>query len=227
MNCVKGIAFALFGTGLVASSLCYAQSSTRTYAYDALGRLTAVTVSGGQNNGEAHSICYDSAGNRTQYGSTSNGVLAACAGSALPPPPPPPPLPPPPPPPSSSGLLSINDAQANEGGALVFTVSLSAAQSTTVSVSYATAVGTAGTTDFTAVSGVLQFSAGQTSKMVSVATINNTIVEATETLSLNLSNATGPASISDVQGIGTIFDDDISGGGEPPPDGANCGEFLC
>jgi Calx-beta domain len=186
---------------------------TAVFTYDELGRLVKTTQTGTINNSEAHSICYDAAGNRTQYGSTSNGVVAACASSAPPAPPPPPP---------SSGLLTVNNAQATEGGALVFTVSLSVAQSTTVSVSYATAVGTAGSTDFIAVSGVLQFSAGQTSKTVQVTTINNTNVEGTETFSFNLSNATSPASISDAQGIGTIYDDDDAGGGDP-----NCVDVIC
>lgn len=54
---------------------------TQKYAYDALGRLIAVQYSGSINNGQAHSLCYDPAGNRVQYKSSSLGSLASCGGS--------------------------------------------------------------------------------------------------------------------------------------------------
>ncbi|HWT31293.1 MAG TPA: RHS repeat domain-containing protein [Propylenella sp.] len=44
-----------------------AASETATYSYDALGRLTAVTTSGGPNAGLAVSTGYDPAGNRSSY----------------------------------------------------------------------------------------------------------------------------------------------------------------
>ena len=68
-------------------------SETQTYSYDALGRLVAVQYSGSANNGRAHSLCYDAAGNRTQYKSSASGSLATCGGGGggTPPPPPPPP----------------------------------------------------------------------------------------------------------------------------------------
>ena len=63
-----------------------AQSAT-TYTYDALGRLTGSTVSGGPTNGTATTISLDNAGNRTNYkvtgasgsgnGSGNNGDGAA------------------------------------------------------------------------------------------------------------------------------------------------------
>lgn len=75
-----------------------AQSSTETYTYDPLGRLIVVETSGGQNDDETHSICYDDAGNRTEYKSTSDGSASTCtgggSGGGTPPPPPPPPPPP-------------------------------------------------------------------------------------------------------------------------------------
>lgn len=57
-------------------------SETRTYSYDALGRLTAATSSGAVNNGQSDSIAYDPAGNRTGY-----TVTGATGGGGLPPPP--------------------------------------------------------------------------------------------------------------------------------------------
>ncbi len=61
-------------------------SETVTYRYDALGRLVAAQHSGTVNNGRADSLCYDPAGNRTQYRSSGAGSLADC--NAAPPPPP-------------------------------------------------------------------------------------------------------------------------------------------
>lgn len=63
-------------------------SDTTTYRYDALGRLIAVTTSGGPNNGQNVGTCYDRAGNRTTYTVNTTGTPPpAC--------PPPPPSPPP------------------------------------------------------------------------------------------------------------------------------------
>lgn len=77
----------LVGTslGALAAVGATAQSSTETYSYDALGRLISVVTSGGQNNAEAHSICYDDAGNRTQYVSDTSGAAASCTGGTPPP----------------------------------------------------------------------------------------------------------------------------------------------
>lgn len=76
-------------------------SDVTTYTYDALGRLVAVSTSGGSNNDLRVGTCYDRAGNRSTY--TANK-----AGS---PPPPCPPLPPAPPPaPGSAGLVAADRA---------------------------------------------------------------------------------------------------------------------
>jgi len=62
-----------------------AASETQTYTYDELGRLSAVQYSGSVNNGQAHSLCYDPAGNRTKYKSDSAGALATCPTGGGPP----------------------------------------------------------------------------------------------------------------------------------------------
>jgi uncharacterized protein involved in exopolysaccharide biosynthesis len=40
---------------------------TATFSYDALGRLTGSSISGGPNAGRATGGCFDPAGNRTRY----------------------------------------------------------------------------------------------------------------------------------------------------------------
>ncbi|MBX7494861.1 hypothetical protein K3172_03195 [Qipengyuania sp. 6B39] len=108
-----------------------------------------------------------------------------------------------------------------EGGTLNFTVRLSAAHSSSISVSYATAYGSAGSTDFTAVSGTVTIPAGATAATVSVASRQDAQIEADETFTLNLSSPTAGATIADGQGIGTIFNDDEDIG-EP-----TCGKYVC
>jgi hypothetical protein len=90
----------------------------------------------------------------------------------------------------------------------MFTVTLSAASSKTVTVNYATADSTATAgTDYTSVSGTLTFNPGETSKTVNVSAKDDMTYEADETFFLNLSGAVN-AAISHAQGVGTIINDD-------------------
>jgi hypothetical protein len=120
--------------------------------------------------------------------------------------------------------ISINDASATEGGAENFTVSLESCGGPfdqTVTVDFATADGTAvAPGDYTPNSGTLTFAPGVTSQTVTVQTIDDNLLEVPETFVVNLSNATGNATIADGTGVGTINDNDI----EPPqPPIANAG----
>ena len=117
--------------------------------------------------------------------------------------------------------ISIGDASATEGdGAgnnMMFTVSLSKAHGSAVTVDYATTNGTAvAGSDFTATSGRLTFAAGEASKTIGVTVLSDTAVEATETFGLVLSNPAG-ASLLDGTASGTIRDNDMSA---PPPPAA-------
>ncbi|BEP94571.1 hypothetical protein GmRootA79_29550 [Acidovorax sp. A79] len=109
--------------------------------------------------------------------------------------------------------LSINDVTVVEGhggttGA-VFTVSLSAPSGFTTSVNYATANGTATQPgDYTATSGTLTFTPGQTLLTVTVPVVGDTTPEAHETFFVHLSGAVN-ATIADNQGLGTITNDDV------------------
>lgn len=106
--------------------------------------------------------------------------------------------------------FSVNNVSVSEGGNLVFTVTKSGATSKSHNVNYATANGTASSNDYTSKSGALTFTSSQTSKTVSVSTIEDSNTEPNETVKLNLSNATNGATISDSQGIGTINNDDTN-----------------
>jgi hypothetical protein len=95
------------------------------------------------------------------------------------------------------------------GGALSFTVLLTNANGSTVSVDRATADGTAlAGSDYTAATTTLTFTPGQTSKTVVVTLADDALAEDDETFTLNLSNATGGLEIADAQGTGTILNDD-------------------
>ncbi len=92
-----------------------------------------------------------------------------------------------------------------------FTVSLSRAGTKTITVNYATSNGsaTAGS-DFTATSGTLTFSPGQTSKIIAVPVLGDTTDENGETFNLTLI-APVNANLSSVPtATGTIADDDVS-----------------
>ena len=102
--------------------------------------------------------------------------------------------------------LSVADAQVTEaaGATVDFVVSLSRAASGPVTVEYATADGsaTAGA-DYTSATGVLTFSAGQTTKTVPVTVLDDVHDDDGETFTLRLSNAAG-ARIADSEATGTI-----------------------
>ncbi|MFG1464289.1 Calx-beta domain-containing protein [Xanthobacter sp. DSM 24535] len=110
--------------------------------------------------------------------------------------------------------LAVSDATVTEGNAgtsdLAFTVSLSAASATPVTVAYATANGTATAgADYNALSGTLTFAPGETSKIVHVQVKGDTTLEANETVTLNLTAPTG-ATLADASATGTIANDDVA-----------------
>jgi subtilisin family serine protease len=116
-------------------------------------------------------------------------------------------------PPPVTPMLAIGSVSASENtGWFRFTVTLSQALSTKVTVRFATVNGTAvagRTGDYTATSGTLSFNPGETSKVVSVAVRNDSAVEANETFFVDLSRASG-ATIATARGAGTIVNDDVA-----------------
>ncbi|MCM3901511.1 MAG: hypothetical protein ND866_07375, partial [Pyrinomonadaceae bacterium] len=112
----------------------------------------------------------------------------------------------------AQSTLNINDVSLTEGNSgtknFSFTVTLSTPSSQTVSVTYATADGTAtGGSDYQATGATLTYTTGQTSKTVNVVVSGDTAGEADETFFVNLTNPTN-APIADGPGLGTIVNDD-------------------
>jgi bacillolysin len=108
--------------------------------------------------------------------------------------------------------VSIGDAkkkEADKGKKMMsFTVSLSRAATSPVTVSFATANGTArAPKDFTATSGSLTFAPGTTSQVVKVPIKGDTKDEKHEKFSVLLSGPSG-ATVGDGTGVGKIRDDD-------------------
>ncbi|MEX2459484.1 MAG: Calx-beta domain-containing protein, partial [Actinomycetota bacterium] len=101
--------------------------------------------------------------------------------------------------------LVVSNATATEGSPAVFTITLTPAPAETVVVTYSTAPGTAtGTGDFAPVlSDQATFAAGDDSKTVSVATVDDALDEPAETFFLNATTS-ADVSLTDPQGEATI-----------------------
>lgn len=106
------------------------------------------------------------------------------------------------------GNVTVTEVDAGTSNA-VFNVTLSAASGSTVTVTYATVDGsaTAGS-DYNSIGAtVLTFNPGQVSKQIIVQIVGDTVVEANETFSVNLSNPTNATIAGSGFGLGTINDD--------------------
>lgn len=109
--------------------------------------------------------------------------------------------------------LSAATNSVSEGGTnIVLTVNRSGGLTNTVSVDYATAdvTATAGD-DYTSASGTLTFTNGVTSQTVTISITDDSSIESNETFRVNLSNATGGATIvSPTNTVVTIVENDSS-----------------
>ena len=106
--------------------------------------------------------------------------------------------------------IAVADARVEEGDgvALAFVVTLSRAASTALTVDYATANGSAHAgDDYRAASGTLKFRAGESSKTIEVAVLDDAHDEGEETLTLRLSNPSG-GRLADGEATGTIANHD-------------------
>jgi hypothetical protein len=109
--------------------------------------------------------------------------------------------------------VSVADAAVTEGGPgatadVVFTVTLSAARSYSVTVGYATKNGTAASpADYAGAFGILTFAPGETSKAVTVKVAGDALDEADETFTLELADPLN-ATVARGSATGVIADDD-------------------
>lgn len=163
-------------------------NETVTYSYDALGRLVATSTTGTVNNGQTVSTSFDPAGNRTNY------TVTGASGAPVAP------------------VVSIGNAMAIEGGSLNFPLSLTATSTSAISVTYSTSNGTAlAGSDYMAVaSGTATIPAGQTSATINIATVDDSVQESTEAMSVTISSPTGGATLGNSIGTGTINDNDAT-----------------
>ena len=109
--------------------------------------------------------------------------------------------------------VSIGPATVVEGHSgttnAEFPVTLSAATTVPVTVSYATGDGTATAgSDYTATSGTLTIPAGQTTGTITVAVVGDTVMESDETFTVTLSTPVN-ATLGTATGTGTITNDDV------------------
>ena len=108
--------------------------------------------------------------------------------------------------------ILITDVSLAEGNAgttpFIFTVTLSHASATPVTVNFTTNPGTATEgTDYLDATGIVTFVPGDVSETITVTVNTDTGFEPNETFTVDLSGATG-ATLLDNQGVGTILNDD-------------------
>lgn len=207
------IAVAAFSVSAIGLSTSVSATETVSYTYDALGRLTGSSASTGPTSGTAAAIQYDPAGNRLNYSVTgANGsapvegvivvplngftiipILAAHNAGQ------------PATPPSGISFSVSGPGTIQEGDAAIFTISKSAPTNVDLTIVYATANGTAvAPGDYVADSKTLTFRSWETSKIVSIETLVDTISEAAETFSLNLSSPSSGSTIGTGTAAATI-----------------------
>lgn len=120
-------------------------------------------------------------------------------------------------------ILSIADAEVVEGDAgstaCVFAVAVSGSSDHPVSCEWvATALSATAGVDYVAAVGTLIIPAGEAAGEVAVVVSGDREVEGDETFQIALSAPMG-ATLEDANGIGTIIDDDVHGGGSSSGDG--------
>ena len=117
------------------------------------------------------------------------------------------------------GALAINDVSVAEGNTgatdLTFTVTRSGGSAGAVTADWALNFGTADAADLvtSTLNGTISFADGQTTATVTIQVAGDTVFEGNETFTIDLSNATGGATITDASGTGTITNDDAAPAG--------------
>jgi hypothetical protein len=124
--------------------------------------------------------------------------------------------------------IAVDDVLVDESAAMAsFTLTLSAASTSEVQISYATTDGSAtAPADYAATSGVLVLTPGELGGRIDVPIVDDNLSEGSEYFTLDLTTAVN-AVVGDAQGLGTITDNEASACGEPTIDYATeAGLFL-
>ena len=112
--------------------------------------------------------------------------------------------------------FSISDLTVTEGSSGTVTITRTGGTRSTQNLTLTSSNGTATAgSDYNTISSTVSFAAGETSKTVSISTINDSATESTESFNLTLtasSSDTVPAQISDGTAVVTINDDDTGTG---------------
>ena len=107
--------------------------------------------------------------------------------------------------------LSIGDAEVIEGGNLLFPVSLDNPSTTSTSITFQPADGTASASDYDTSTVQITIAAGQTTATVAIPTTSDLLDEPDETMTLSvLSVDAGTLDNYSDTGVGTILDDDVA-----------------
>ena len=113
---------------------------------------------------------------------------------------------------TSSVILNVTDTADSEGRFARFIISLSEPATQAVSFMFNTVAGTAEEgSDYTANSGMRTFNPGDVEKSIWVATVDDTLAEADETFTLQISSVSG-ATLGDGNGNATIINNDTATG---------------
>ena len=103
-------------------------------------------------------------------------------------------------------LTPVQFTAAGGSSLAAFTVTLSSAATSAVTVAYATSNGTATAgSDYTASTGTITFAPGETTRTIAIIVNGDATAEAKETFTVTLSNPSG-ATLTDAMGMGTIAD---------------------
>ncbi|HEX2653203.1 MAG TPA: Calx-beta domain-containing protein [Xanthobacteraceae bacterium] len=187
----KSLIFGALTAVFLATTSSTAFAEPQIYSYDSLGRL--IQVQRGSSPSVVYSgYSYDKAGNRTNTVVSTQPVL--------------------PPDPVS---FSIADASATEGGNLLFVVSKAGTTTSTLTVFFSTSNNSAvAPSDYGAASATVTFLPSETSKTVTIGTVDDTLVEVDEFMFATLSAPSTGAVLGTSQATGTILDnEDPTGGG--------------
>ncbi|MBV9495282.1 MAG: right-handed parallel beta-helix repeat-containing protein, partial [Acidobacteria bacterium] len=187
------VSYATANGTAIAGSDYGATSGTLTFAPGVMSQTVTVPVTGDVTNepNETFTVTLSAATNAAIATATGTGTIVN--DDAVP----------------SVSIAPASQAEGNSGLTnMPFTIALSAPSEQTVTVNYATANGTAiAGSDYTATSGVVTFSPGTTSQTINVPISGDTVAEANETFSVNLSTPSN-ATIATASAIGTIVNDD-------------------